>query len=58
MNIFCGSLNCYDILGVNKDASIKDIKKVHHISVIVNKTNFFHQLILGIPSVVIINAPG
>jgi DnaJ-class molecular chaperone len=28
VNIFCGSLNCYDILGVSRDASIKDIKKV------------------------------
>lgn len=28
VNIFCGSLNCYDILGIDRTATLKDIKKV------------------------------
>jgi DnaJ family protein C protein 25 len=29
MNVFCGSLNCYEILGLNRTASTKDIKKAY-----------------------------
>eukprot|EP01038_Epipyxis_sp_PR26KG_P008294 gene8294-11224_t len=29
LNIFCGSENCYDILGVPQNATIKDIKKAY-----------------------------
>ena len=28
MNIFCGSSSCYDVLGVNRDATSGDIRKV------------------------------
>lgn len=28
LNIFCGSLNCYDVLGVGRNSTVKDIKKV------------------------------
>jgi len=27
MNIFCGSLNCYEILGLNRSSSFQEIKK-------------------------------
>lgn len=27
-NIFCGSLNCYEVLGVSRESSAKDIKRV------------------------------
>ena len=29
VNVFCGSANCYEILGVTRDAPIKDIKKAY-----------------------------
>jgi hypothetical protein len=39
VNVFCGSLNCYDILEVAQDATLKDIKKVigfvHFISFVI-----------------------
>lgn len=28
MHIFCGSENCYEVLGLNKTAGLKEIKKV------------------------------
>ncbi len=28
MNVFCGSISCYDVLGVSPTASVADIKKV------------------------------
>ena len=34
VNIFCGSVSCYDVLGVEKTADIKQIKKVNSLSVV------------------------
>jgi DnaJ-class molecular chaperone len=30
-NIFCGSINCYDVLGLNRSATLKDIKKAFRV---------------------------
>ncbi len=40
MGIFCGALNCYDILGVQEDATLKDIKKVT-----IFAHGIFHQVV-------------
>ena len=41
MNIFCGDLNCYEVLGLNRTAELKDIKRViPTIYVIIPKNSF------------------
>lgn len=56
MNIFCGSLNCYNILEVERDTPLKDIKKVRLMDA--NACHYLSPLIactIGISTIILIS---